>query len=91
MTMTTKVGIPFVKPWERLVAPPGSEPRNVLQERPDYIDRAVCKMITTSKHLWWDDMPVEFGNFLISTRPICHESQTIGNVTEPCVRGKVSV
>ena len=45
--MTTKVGIPSEKPCERLVAPPGSELRNVLLESaaalPHLVANVICK------------------------------------------------
>lgn len=68
-------------------APPGTALHDVLQERYEYIDRAVDVMDRTEEHPWWDEVP-EADNVLSSTRLGSKESQTIKNLTESRVGSK---
>ena len=66
-------------------APPGTALQEILQERYEYIDRAVDEMDRTSEHPWWADVPLEPDNVFNLTRLGSNKSQTIRNLTESCV------
>ncbi|KAL9066328.1 MAG: hypothetical protein Q9161_007620 [Pseudevernia consocians] len=66
-------------------APPGTALQEILQERYEYIDRAVDEMDRTSEHPWWADVPPEPDNVLGLTRLRSNKSQTIRDLTESCV------